>query len=88
MKNEKPKSKKIKVGTVLDEEVVKIIKEHSYKENKTISEVIQEAVILYAAKDDQKLKESREAMERILNSPFHLSAKEVKEILDEDFFDQ
>jgi len=46
----KSSGKKLKVGTVLDEQVYQQLKERAVKEGRTISEVIQEAIVAYNSK--------------------------------------
>lgn len=88
LKTGKTKSKKRKVGTILDESVIRIIKERALKEGKTMSDIIQEAVVEYAVKEENTLKERREAARRLFEgTPSKLSLKELQELMEWDMYD-
>lgn len=84
----KTKLKRQKVSMMLDESVIRIINERALREGKTMSDVIQEAVVKYTAKDEDKIKKQVEAIKRLFEKPGTLSRKEIDEILDEDYYDQ
>jgi len=88
LKTGNTKSKKRKVGTILDESVIRIIKERALREGKTMSDIIQEAVVEYAVKEDIGLKERREALKSFLSSPFKISDEQFRESLDADIYEQ
>ncbi|MFO7447307.1 MAG: hypothetical protein R6W90_13135 [Ignavibacteriaceae bacterium] len=50
-KREKKTNNKEKIGTILDKDVIQKVKERSIKEGKTISEIIQDAIIKYEKTD-------------------------------------
>jgi hypothetical protein len=79
---------KEKIGTVLDRQVVKKVKELSVKEGRTISDIIQDAILKYdeLRHADENVRKS--AVERFCSKPFNLKGKEIKELLDEDYFEQ
>lgn len=79
---------KKKVGTILEEDVVRKLKEVSVHERKSISEVIQEALINYFSTGKQQQKARIDAAERLCSRPFNISREELKEILEEDYYDQ
>ncbi|GMU87144.1 MAG: hypothetical protein AMXMBFR48_23850 [Ignavibacteriales bacterium] len=84
----KTSGKKLKVGTVLDEQIYQQLKERAVKEGRTISDVIQEAIVAYNAKPVIDLEARKRAVESFLSNPIKISRKELEEILDMDYYDQ
>lgn len=78
---------KEKIGTILDKEVVRIIKERSFKEGKTISDVIQEAVLQYNESNTAKTAIRLMAVKRFCSKPFNLELDELNDLLNEDQYD-
>jgi len=80
---------KAKIGTVLEEDVVKKLKEFSVKRGRPINEIIQDAVITYmqgGADRNQQLRLA--AVKRLCSRPFSLSRDDWKEIMEEDYYEQ
>ncbi len=86
--SEESKRKRIKVGTILDEEVVKILKERAYREGKTISDVVKEAVISYNRTEPVRANLRAEAAKRLISSPFGVSIEQLNQDIEEDYYDQ
>ena len=84
----KKSDRKEKVGTILDKEIVKKIKNRSAIEGRTISEIIQEAVLKYEGTEPVKFELRRESVERFCSKPFNLKQSEIEELLTEDYFEQ
>jgi len=84
----KTKPKRQKISMLLDESVIRIIKERALREGKTMSDIIGEAVDKYAARDEDKISKQVEAVKRLFAKPGRLSRKEIDEILNEDYYDQ
>ncbi|MCC6549064.1 MAG: hypothetical protein IT279_03230 [Ignavibacteriaceae bacterium] len=84
----KTSGKKLKVGTVLDEQIYQQLKERAVKEGRTISDVIQEAIVAYNANPVIDLEARRRAAKDFLTSPYKLTKEEIQEILDMDYYDQ
>ena len=82
------KNKRVKVGAILDEDVVKIIKDRASREGKTISDVVQEAIIYYNRTEPIRLKFRSEAAKRLLTSPFTVSPEQLNQDIEEDYYDQ
>lgn len=78
---------KEKVGTILDKKVVRLIKERSFREGRTISEIIQDAIIRYDETGPTKLGLKLDAVERFCSKPFNISRSELDEILEEDYYE-
>ncbi len=79
---------KIKVGTVLDKEIVQRLKIHAAKEGRTMNEIIYDALTQYFRKQQHKKDSRRAAVDRLCSRPFNLNQQQVDEILEEDYFEQ
>jgi len=86
--NLKNKGKKLKVGTVLDEQVYQQLKERAVKEGRTISDVIQEAIVAYNAKPVIDIEARKKALRRFSSNPFNFTRQELEELMALDFYDQ
>jgi hypothetical protein len=79
---------KIKIGTILEEEIVQQLKEKSAKENRTISEIVQDALLNYFNAGPKNVELRKMALNGLCSRPFNLSGQELEEIMAEDFFQQ
>lgn len=79
---------KKKVGTVLDEEIVKKIKARSAKEGRTISDIIQDALIKYNEAEFTKSEIRKSAVARFCSNPFNIKTNELNELLNGDYYEQ
>jgi hypothetical protein len=79
---------KRKVGTLIEEEVIKLAKRRAVEENRPLSDLIQDALVAYLSSkvpDPRK----REAAYRIFcEQPIRLSRKQFEELLEEDAWDR
>lgn len=78
---------KEKFGTILDKDVVRMIKERALKEGRTISDVIQDAVLKYGETDVAKLEIRIRAVRNFCSRPFNLKTYELKELMNEDIYE-
>lgn len=79
---------KEKVGTILDKNIVKKIKERSHKEGRSISEIIQDAIIKYEDLEPGKLELRKAAVTRFCSKPFNLNQNDLDDLLIEDYYEQ
>ena len=84
----KSSGKKLKVGTVLDEQIYQQLKERAVKEGRTISAVVSAALLAYYTTPVIDFKARREAVRRFCSTPFKLTREELEEIMELDFYDQ
>ena len=77
---------KTKVGTVLETEVVNQLRQFSAKENKSISEIIEEALKKYFSGGVRTRDQRLQAVDRLCSAPFSVSRDELDEIMNEDYF--
>ncbi len=78
---------KEKLGTILDKNVIRLIKERALKENKTISEVIQDSVLNYNEAENFSAGIRKQALNRFCSKPFDLKKADIDEILNEDYYE-
>jgi len=84
----KQQDNKEKVGTILDKNIVKKIKDRSHKEGRSISEIIQDAILKYDELEPTKLELRKAAISRFCSKPFNLTLNDIEELLTKDYYDQ
>lgn len=81
---------KIKIGTILEGNVVQELKEFSAKRGRPISNIVQEAIVTYlhsgGAGSKQELRLA--ALKRLCSRPFNIPRDAWNEIMEEDFYEQ
>jgi hypothetical protein len=83
--NERPK---VKIGTILDKGIMEKLKERSAREGKTISALIEEAVLKYENEDTLVREMRLKAMEQLFSIRFNISDEDWKTIMEEDYYEQ
>ena len=83
----KPTENKEKIGTMLDRDILRKIKERSAKEGRTISDIIQDALIKYNDTSSTKSELRRSAVNRFCSKPFNLNTRELNALLSEDIYE-
>jgi metal-responsive CopG/Arc/MetJ family transcriptional regulator len=84
----KPGVVKVKIGTILEDDVVQKLKERSAKERRPQNEIIQDALNLYLSTSSRQKDLRKAALAQFCSRPFKISAKEWREIMEEDYYDQ
>jgi hypothetical protein len=84
----KKQENKEKVGTILDKNIVKKIKDRSHKEGRSISEIIQDAILKYDDLEPTKIELRKSAVNRFCSKPFNLNHSDIEELLTEDYYEQ
>jgi nucleoid DNA-binding protein len=79
---------KEKLGTVLSKDLIEKIKDKSKRENRSISDIIEVALTKYIDESDEEIRIRLEAFNQFTSNKTSLSAQEIDEILNEDYFDQ
>lgn len=77
---------KVKVGTQLEEDVLRDLKVRAAREKRPMSEIIQEAVTHYL-KDRRKTVERRRSLLRILENPVRLPDAIYRDLMEADAYD-
>jgi hypothetical protein len=80
--------KKEKIVTILDKNIVRKIKDRSYKEGRSISQIIQDAILKYEDLEPTKLELRKSAVNRFCSKPFNLNQSDIEELLIEDYYEQ
>ena len=78
---------KRKIGTLLEEEVIKLAKYRAVQEGKPLNELIQDALIAYLNSKAPDRKTSEAAYQLFCERPINLSHDQFKELLEEDSWD-
>jgi hypothetical protein len=78
---------KKKVGTLLDEEVIRHAKRRAVEEGRPLSDVIQDALVSYLSDKVPDPKKRENAYQLFCGQPMRISRKQFKEILEEDPWD-
>jgi hypothetical protein len=82
------RSARIKVGTILDEKVVERLKERSHNEHKSISAIIEEAVLRFDSTQSADAVLRLRALESAFAVRFNISNDDLRAIMDSDYYDQ
>ena len=79
---------KRKVGTLIEEEVIKLAKRRAVEENRPLSDLIQDALVAYLSNKvpDPWVREA--AFRTFCEQPIRLSREQFKEVLEEDAWDR
>ena len=78
---------KKKVGTLLDEEVIRHAKRRAAEEGRPLSDVIQDALVSFLSDKVPDPKKRENAYQLFCGQPMRISRKQFKEILEEDVWD-
>ena len=79
---------KQKIGTILDKKVVRILKRRSADEGRTISDILQDAVLKFENTEPADYELRLAAVNRFCSKPFNITKSEIDELLSEDYYDQ
>jgi len=79
---------KRKVGTLLEEEVLKLAKHRALEEGRPMSAVIQESIVHYLSNKAPDPKKREKAYQLFCERPMRISKQQFKEILEEDIWDR
>lgn len=78
---------KKKVGTLIEEEVVKLAKYRAADEGRPLSDLIQDALVSYLSKSVPKPKQREAAYQIFCERPLRISRDQFQQILQEDPWD-
>jgi predicted DNA-binding protein len=82
------KPRKVKIGTILDEEVLQRLKERSAREGRPINALIEEAIRKYEQEEAMAKELRLHAVEQLFSIRFNISDEDWKSIMEEDFYEQ
>jgi hypothetical protein len=78
---------KRKVGTLIEEEVIKLAKHRALEEGRPLSDIIQDAIVTYLSSRMPDPKKRERAYQLFCERPIGLSQKQFRGILEEDSWD-
>ena len=79
---------KVKIGTILEDDVVRRLKERSLQERRPQNEIIQEALSRYLSSGSRERELRKAAVSHFCSRPFKLSSREIHDIMEEDYYEQ
>lgn len=79
---------KTKVGTLLENKILKKLKEYSVRENLPINEVIEKALTNYFRGESKPIELRLQSVEKLCSRPFNLTFDEMNGIIEEDYYGQ
>jgi hypothetical protein len=88
MKNTRDEGGREKIGTILDRKVAEILRERSENEGRTMSELIQEAVLTYRAEDAPTRERQLAAARRFFSSADEKERRVLKRVVELDYYEQ
>ena len=78
---------KKKVGTVIEENTMRLAKRKAAEEGRSLSEVIQEALVQYLHKEAATPKERRMAFHLFCEQPMKIPSEQLRYVLEEEMWD-
>jgi hypothetical protein len=75
---------KRKIRTLVEEEVIKLIKHRATDEGRPLSDLIQDALVSYLRRGIPNPKERETAYRRFCERPLNLSKEQFQHVLEED----
>jgi hypothetical protein len=78
---------KKKVGTVIEENTMRLAKRKAAEEGRSLSEVIQEALVQYLRKEAATPKERKMAFHLFCERPMKIPPEQLRYVLEEDIWD-
>lgn len=79
---------RIKIGTILDKGIVDLLKDRSAREGKSISSLIEDAVLQYETEAESSKETRLKAMEQLFSIRFNITNEDWKTIMEEDYYEQ
>ena len=78
---------KQKIGTVIEEEIVRLAKRRAAEEGRPLSDLIQDALVQYLRKGKATSKERKIAYHLFCERPMKISPDRLRHVLEEDMWD-
>jgi hypothetical protein len=78
---------KRKVGTLIEEEVIKLAKRRAFEESRPLSDVIRDAIVLYLGNQAPSPKKSESAYGLFCERPMRITKKQLKAVMEKDAWD-
>jgi hypothetical protein len=78
---------KQKIGTLIEEDVMRLAKRRAAEEGRPLSDLIQDALVQYLRKDAATPKERKMAYHLFCERPMKIPPDELRHVLKEDMWD-
>ncbi len=78
---------KQKIGTLIEEEIMRLAKRRAAEEGRPLSDLIQDALVQYLSPTAASAKEREIAFHVFCERPFKLSPEQLRQVLEEDVWD-
>jgi hypothetical protein len=78
---------KQKVGTLIEEEIMRLAKRRAIEEGRPLSDLIQDALVQYLRKDAATPKERKMAYHLFCERPMKIAPEQLRHVLREDMWD-
>lgn len=78
----------MKVGTLIDKEILRLLKRKAVDEGRSLSDILQDALVKYLAGGSADQEKREAAYQVYCDRPFKLDAAQFREILEADAWDQ
>ena len=78
---------KQKIGTLIDEKVMRLAKRRAAEEGRALSDLIQDALVQYLSPDAATAKEREIAFHIFCERPLRLTPEQFRQVLEEDAWD-
>ncbi len=79
---------KHKLGTLIEEKVMRLAKRRAAEEGRPLNELIEDALVRYLSAHAPSPQEREMAYHTFCQSPFKLTPIEFRQVLEEDFWDR
>ncbi len=79
---------KLKIGTQIEEEIMKLAKRKAVEEGRSISDLIQDALVQYLSAGPARPKEREMAYQSFCERPLKLKPEQFRQVLEEDGWDR
>ncbi len=78
---------KQKIGTLIEEDIMRLAKRRAAEEGRPLSDLIQDALVRYLRKDAATPKDRKMAYHLFCERPMKIPAKQLRHVLEEDMWD-
>lgn len=78
---------KQKIGTLIEEDIMKLAKRRAAEEGRPLSDVIQEALVQYLQKEAASPKERKMAYHLFCERPMKIPPEQLRHVLEEDMWE-
>jgi hypothetical protein len=78
---------KKKIGTVIEENTMRLAKRRAAEEGRSLSDLIQDALVEYLRKEEATPKERKAALQLFCDRPMTIPPEQIRYVLEENLWD-